>query len=296
MNYRHAFHAGNFADVLKHVVVMRVIEYLKGKDKPFRFIDTHAGVGIYDVSGDEAQRTGEWRDGIGRILCPDRWQLAGVAADREIVDLLRPYVDVIRDLNRASERSGVAGMRLYPGAGELARRLLRVDDRLVLNELHPEDARLLRRCMARDERVRTLQLDGWMAVRSLLPPKERRGVMLVDPPFEKQGEFKRLEAVLGDATARFATGVSVLWYPIKEGGAANAFVNHMAASGVPRLLAVELLVGHRDTAGGLNGSGLIVHNPPYGLERQLNVIVPWLAERLGQRAGAQGRVFQLTGE
>jgi 23S rRNA (adenine2030-N6)-methyltransferase len=302
MNYRHAYHAGNFADVMKHIVLTRVIEHLKRKDKPFRYIDTHAGVGMYDLWGDEAQRSGEWRRGVGMTLKPGQLAPKGVADGSELADLLAPYFSVLRAVNgriRENQEGGEAAnqsLRFYPGSGVFASKLMRAEDRLVLNELHPEDARALRRTVARDERVRTLELDGWMTVKSVLPPIERRGVLLVDPPFEAAGEFKRLETALDHATARFATGVTLLWYPIKEGGAAAAFVKRMANSDHSRLLTAELLIRHRDTAQGLNGAGLLIHNPPYGLDEQISAILPWMAECLDLRAGSGWRVDWITGE
>lgn len=295
MNYRHAFHAGNFADVMKHIALVRVIERLKLKEKPFRFIDTHAGTGLYDLSASEAQRSGEWLDGVGAILADEGFAPDGVVPDSELAALLQPYFDVLSDVNNG-QRSKGNGLHYYPGAGEFARRLMRTRDRLVLNELHDEDAVELRRRMGRDERVRALHLDGWTAVKSLLPPKERRGVMLIDPPFEQAGEFKRMEAALKEAEERFASGVTMLWYPIKVGGAAEAFVNRMSKTDHRRLLCAELLVRHRDTVSGLNGSGLLIHNPPYGLDEQLQLILPYLVERLGRKAGAGYRVEWLVGE
>jgi 23S rRNA (adenine2030-N6)-methyltransferase len=295
MNYRHAFHAGNFADVMKHIVLVRVIEYLKQKPKPFRFIDTHAGIGLYDISGDEARRSGEWRDGIGKLLCDEGFAARDVEPGSEIAGLIQPYLDVLSAVNGGQNGAGQP-LRYYPGGGEIARRLLRADDRLVLNELHPEDARAQRRHMAGDERVKTLQLDGWTMIKSVLPPKERRGVVLVDPAFEVAGEFQRLEMVLSDATERFATGVTLLWYPIKAASGAEAFVKRMANSGHKRLLQTELLVRHRDTLQGLNGCGLLIHNPPYGLDDQLKLIMPYLAKRLTQQAGAGAHVTWLAGE
>ncbi len=173
---------------------------------------------------------------------------------------------------------------------------MRDDDRLVVNELHDADAVLLRRLMKRDERVRTLQLDGWMAAKSLMPPKERRGVLLIDPPFELAGEFARLERTLDEVVARFATGTTILWYPIKAGGESGSFLKRMAQSGHRRLLSAELLVRHRDTARGLNGSGLLIHNPTFGLDEQLQIIFPWLTEKLAQQAGAEWRVTWLVDE
>lgn len=295
MNYRHAFHAGNLADVMKHIVLARVIEHLKRKAKPFRFIDTHAGIGLYDLDSDEATRSGEAQEGVERLLGSGALEPAEVLPGSELATLLWPYFDVLRTLNGKSAQE-VGKLRYYPGSCELARRLMREEDRLVLNELHPADSATLHKRMIRDDRVRTMRLDGWMAVKSLLPPKERRSVVLIDPPFEETGEFARLEKALSDATERFATGVTILWYPIKAGGASGAFLNRLAKSGHKRLLAAELLVHHRDTIQGLNGSGLVIHNPPFKLDDQMRSILPWLSERLGQSAGAGWNVTWLAGE
>ncbi|MGI9479095.1 MAG: 23S rRNA (adenine(2030)-N(6))-methyltransferase RlmJ [Hyphomicrobiaceae bacterium] len=300
MNYRHAFHAGNFADVMKHIALVRVIEHLAQKDKPFRVIDTHAGIGLYDLTGDEAQRSGEWRNGVGAVFDAQHLAPVGVAAGSQLDALLEPYFRVLREVNGTHASAlgdGIgAELRYYPGAVEIARRLMRDDDRLVANELHAADAAQLRRLMKRDERVRALQLDGWQAAKSLLPPKERRGVVLIDPPFERAGEFARLESALDEIVARFATGTTLIWYPIKAGGEAAAFLKRMTKSGHRRLLSAELLVRHRDTQQGLNGSGLLVHNPTFGLDEQFQVILPWLVENLGQRAGATWHVTWLAGE
>jgi len=313
MNYRHAYHTGNFADVMKHLTLVRVIEHLKLKKKPFRFIDTHAGAGLYDLGGDEAQRSDEWRTGIGALLTADTLE-PSVALSSGLEELVQPYFDAVRSFNvgavpvvdQAPLRSGqddcsapaTVARRLgyYPGSGLLARHLLRADDRMVLNELHPEDVVALRRSVGRDQRVRILDLDGWTVVKSTLPPKERRGVLLIDPPFELAGEFKRLEAALGEATSRFATGVSLLWYPIKAGGASENFVRQMTKAGHKRLLCAELLIRHRDHVPGLNGSGLLIHNPPYGLDVQLETLLGWLGNQLGAGAGASSRVEWLAGE
>jgi len=304
MNYRHAFHAGNFADVMKHLTLVRVIEHLKLKEKPFRFVDTHAGAGLYDLSGSEAARSGEWQAGIGALLSDGQLSLEGV--DDDVAALVRPYFDALTAVNEvnnsfaldrgdAMEMSSPA-LRFYPGSGLLARHLIRRDDRIVLNELHPEDAEALRFSVRRDRRVRILELDGWVVVKSALPPTERRGALLIDPPFELKGDFKRLETALGDATARFATGISLLWYPIKAGGASESFVRQMTKSGHRRLLCAELLLRNRDAVPGLNGSGLIIHNPPYGLDTQLEKLLSWLVEHIGSQAGAMSRVEWLAGE
>lgn len=290
MNYRHAFHAGNFADVMKHLALTRVFEHLKHKEKPFCFVDTHAGAGIYDLTAGEATRSGEWRQGIAKLLPEGTFELPSEVPD-DLRNLINPYLAALHSTN-----AGNSGLLLYPGAGALARQLLRPQDRLVLNELHPEDVGLLKGSMRRDPRVRVLNLDGWTVVKSVLPPKERRGVMLIDPPFEQPGEFSRLEAALKEATDRFATGISVLWYPIKAGGQAEGFVKRMTDSKHKRLLCAELLTRHRDTPQGLNGSGLLIHNPPYGLDDQLRMLLEWLSACLSQGPGASSRVEWLTGE
>ncbi len=175
MNYRHAYHAGNFADVVKHAVLALVIEHLKLKPAPFRVIDTHAGIGVYDLTSEAAQKTGEWREGIGRLMAA---KLSPAAAE-----VLAPYLDIVRRLN-----PGGALVR-YPGSPLLARELMRADDRLVVNELHPEDQDELKRHFAHDPQVRVMALDAWTALKALLPPPERRGVMLIDPAFEQTGEL-----------------------------------------------------------------------------------------------------------
>jgi 23S rRNA (adenine2030-N6)-methyltransferase len=294
MNYRHAFHAGNFADVMKHAALVRVIEYLKRKPAAFRFLDTHAGVGFYDLSSEAATRSPEWREGIGKLIAPGG--LAPVAAEGEYaraLALLAPYLELVAAVNRGQ---GASALTFYPGSGEIARRMLRQDDRAVLIELRDEDAQILRQQMRHDTRVKTLSIDGWRAVKSLLPPKERRGVTLIDPPFEEGGEFHRLEAALRNGARRFQGGVMLLWYPIKAGGEAERFTKRLAGGEVRRLLMAELLVRHPDQPGRLNGSGLIVRNPPYGLDQELGAMITWLVALLGQAAGAGSHVTWLVGE
>ena len=190
MNYRHAFHAGNFADVVKHLIVCRIVEYLKRKPAPFRVVDTHAGIGLYDLGAEEAERTGEWREGIGRLWTG---RLSGEAAD-----LAEPYLDTVRAENPEGE------LRHYPGSPLLVRRLLRPSDKLVAFELHPDDATALAALFRRDREVSVVAADGWDALAGQLPPPERRGLVLVDPPFEMPGEFRRLAGGLARAHRRFA--------------------------------------------------------------------------------------------
>jgi 23S rRNA (adenine2030-N6)-methyltransferase len=280
MNYRHAYHAGNFADVLKHAVLARVIEHLKLKPAPFRIIDTHAGIGIYDLASAQAQKTGEWRDGIARLF--DGRDLPGEAAA-----LLAPYLDVVRGCNPAGR------LERYPGSPLIARRLMRAGDQLVLNELHPDDGSALDRLMRREPDTKVLRLDAWMALKSLLPPKERRGAILIDPPFEEPGELERLIQGLGAAARRFATGTYMVWYPIKDAIQVRRFERAVAGLGLPKLLGIELLVRNPAHAERLNGCGLIVLNPPFRLRSELDVLLPFLADSLAQGPDAQGRARML---
>jgi 23S rRNA (adenine2030-N6)-methyltransferase len=281
MNYRHAYHAGNFADVLKHAVLALVIEYLKRKPGAFRVIDTHAGIGAYDLAGAEAVKTGEWHDGIARL-----WQQP-IPAD--ISELLAPYFESIRSVN------GDGSLRSYPGSPFIARALMRAQDKLVVNELHPEDHQVLAAHMRGDSRVKVTHIDGWVALRSLLPPKERRGVVLVDPPFEAEGERQRLVSGLKDGLKRFANGIYLLWYPIKELGPAATLKGDVAALGAGKLLCAELFVHRPGDAQRLNGSGLLIINPPYQLDRHLSLLLPFLVERLAQSAGACHNLAWLAG-
>ena len=267
MNYRHAFHAGNFADVFKHAILARILAYLTLKPAPLRFVDTHAGLGLYDLSGDEATRTGEWRHGIGRI--------AAAVPPPELVEILAPYLGAVGP-------AGPGGTWLsYPGSPALAQWVLRPEDRLTLCELHPEDGEALRRNMGRDRRVRVVTGDGYASLKALLPPPERRGLVLVDPPFEKPGEFDTLLAALGAAYARWPTGSYMVWYPLKDRAAVGRFANGLAASGMKRVLQMHMLVGDPD-AGPLAGSGLAVVNPPYTLKAEAEALLPWMTAVLAR--------------
>jgi 23S rRNA (adenine2030-N6)-methyltransferase len=282
MNYRHAYHAGNFADVVKHAVLALVLEHLKLKPAPLRVIDTHAGIGLYDLSSEPAQKTGEWREGIGRIMEAD---LAPPAAL-----LLAPYLGVVRDLNADGP------LLRYPGSPLIARALMRDSDRLIVNELHPEDQQELESLFAGDRNVKVMDLDAWTAVKALLPPPERRGVVLIDPAFEVAGELDRLVAALGEAEKRFAGGTYLLWYPIKEPRPVAAFRRNVAALGLPKALAVELMIRDGEDETRLNGAGLIVVNAPYTLAANLKVLLPELARVLAQGNGAGFRLEELGSE
>jgi 23S rRNA (adenine2030-N6)-methyltransferase len=280
VNYRHAFHAGNFADVIKHIILARLVEYLKLKPAAFRVIDTHAGIGRYSLTGDEARRSPEWIDGVGKLL------KAELAAKPKA--LIQPYLDVI-----ASENPNGTLAR-YPGSPLVARKLFRPQDRLSALELHPKDVETLAALFAGDIQARVTALDGWLALNAYVPPKEKRGLVLVDPPFEDDGEWTRLVEGLAKAHRKWATGLYALWYPLKEPREVNAFVADLKATGIKRMMRVELLI-ERPVAGKLYGSGMIVVNPPFVLEDELKTILPALVKVLG-RDGASHRMEWIRGE
>lgn len=286
MNYRHVYHAGNFADVLKHAVLAAVVTHLKLKPQPFRVIDTHAGTGVYDLTSEEAQKTGEWRDGIGRILAD--------APPADVAEILAPYLDVVRAENPG--RADGIDLARYPGSPLIARRLMRGGDKLVVNEPHPEDGAHLRAVFAKDRAVKVLALDGWTALKSLLPPAERRGVVLIDPPFEEAGEFDRLVEGLAAAHRRFATGTVILWYPAKDPRRIGAFHRAVTALEIPKVLAAELYVRAPLSEGTLAGTGLVILNPPYTLSAALEILLPYLVRTLGRARSAEMKLAWLTGE
>ncbi len=275
MNYRHAFHAGNFADVLKHAVMALALRRLTAKPKPMRVIDTHAGIGSYRLDAPEAERTGEWKHGIGRLLGEDAPSLPpGVDA------LLAPYLDIVRAANAPGQ------LLAYPGSPAIALALLRPDDRLVATELHPEDVGQLRRSLRGDRRAKVLALDGWQALRALLPPKERRGLVLVDPPFEESGELRRLRDGLVDGLRRFATGTFMLWLPIKDQHQIAGFERALRELQLDKLLWAEVRVAPISPVGPLTACALAIVNPPFGLAEDLAELLPFLAERLATESGS----------
>ncbi|MGQ4273294.1 23S rRNA (adenine(2030)-N(6))-methyltransferase RlmJ [Terrihabitans sp. B22-R8] len=282
MNYRHDFHAGNFADVLKHSVLALAVRHLLQKTAPFRYIDTHAGIGVYDLNSDAARRTGEWRAGVGRIWDAD--------LPEEVRTLLEPWRQAVLSINPGG------ALRNYPGSPEIVRAQARPDDRLVLCELHPEDAATLGRRYARDERVRTVEIDGWTGLNAYVPPKERRGLVLIDPPFEEGGELERMALALERAHRKWPTGTYMLWYPIKNPGDILDLTRYLAGAGIPSILSVDLMIQRPDDITRLNGTGLIVVNPPWTLERDLRVLMPALAEHLGRNGHGSFRITEIAGE
>ncbi len=287
MNYRHAFHAGNFADVVKHAVIARIIAHLRRKDAPFRVIDTHAGIGLYDLSADEAVRTGEWREGIGRVIAARR------PADVEA--LLAPWLDVVAAVNaeHAAPDRIDGGLSFYPGSPLLMRRLLRAQDALTAVELHPADFQTLAGLFHRDRQVKAVELDGWLALGSFVPPKERRGLVVIDPAFEEPGEMDRLADGLIRAYGRWPTGTYLGWYPVKSVAQVDGMHRRLLDAGIGGLLAVDVFV-RTVSDGPLPGAGLVVINPPWTLKDELAVLMPWFRDLLAQGAGAGFRLLPLA--
>jgi 23S rRNA (adenine2030-N6)-methyltransferase len=271
MNYQHAFHAGNFADVHKHIVLTRVLDYLRQKPAAFRVVDTHAGAGRYDLLGPQAARSGEWQDGIGRLFAMPR---SGAASTEPAQTLVAPYLDIVAALNSGGT------LRLYPGSPLIVKALLRRQDRLIACELEPSAAASLQAVLHGDARTKALAIDGWMALFANIPPKERRGLIVIDPPYEESVEFARLCETLAQAYRKWANGVYLLWYPIKARDAPDALARRLRRLLVPKILRCELTIAPPRADGALTGSGLIIVNPPFPLERELRVILPVLTRLL----------------
>jgi 23S rRNA (adenine2030-N6)-methyltransferase len=278
MNYRHAFHAGGFADVIKHIVLVRILTYLQDKPAAFRVIDTHAGAGVYDLTGDEARRGGEWLTGIARLM-QARFSEAALP-------LLTPYLNIVRAFNTKAE------LKAYPGSPLIARALLRPQDRLTACEVEPKARKHLIDALRRDSQARVVDLDGWTALPAFVPPNERRGLVLIDPPFEAKDEFERLAEGFVEAFGKWPTGSYLLWYPVKSRRATDGLAHRVAevvGSGASpgKCLRLEFSVAPQSTEPGLTSAGLLIVNPPWTLSAELKTILPELEKPLG--LGGAGR-------
>jgi len=281
MNYRHAFHAGNHADVLKHVALLGIVEAFKRKDAPFFALDTHAGRGRYLLQGEHSDKTGEARAGIFRLLVLGN--LPGA---------------VQRYLKRVQADNPVGALVSYPGSPLLVAQSMRAQDRLVACELQPDEARALEQLFREDERVTTQARDGYAAVKALLPPKEKRGFVLIDPPYEAQDEeYPRIAQALAEGLQRWPTGCYAVWYPIKQGRTLQAFMRKLATLPCKSILRAELLVRPDDSPLRLNGSGMVIVNPPYKLDQELAQALPVLAKLLADgEAGSRVDWLRREGE
>ena len=278
MNYRHAFHAGSFADVIKHIVLVRILLYLQEKPAAFRVIDTHAGAGLYELTSDEARRGGEWLTGIARLM--------QARFSEATATLVKPYLDVIRAFN--PERD----LKAYPGSPLIARAMLRPQDRLTACEIEPKARKRLVEGLRRDAQARVVDLDGWVALPAFVPPKERRGLVLIDPSYEQKDEFERLAEGFTQAFLKWPTGSYLLWYPVKSRRAADKLAQHVAeavgAGPSPgKCLRLEFSVAPQAAGAALASAGLLIVNPPWTLLGELKSILPELQKPLGQ--GGAGR-------
>lgn len=275
MNYRHVFHAGNFADVAKHVTLLAVLGELLQRPKPLTYLETHAGAGVYNLRGAEAQRSGEAAAGIVSL-----WRQA---AGRSLPPTLDTYLRLIGELNHAAPGQGT--LARYPGSPWLAQALLRPEDKLFCCEWQDEPAAALQRLLAKDRRVSVQQRDGYQALSALLPPRIRRGLILIDPPYEAADEFQRAGDAFIQACRRWPAGVVLLWYPLKTPAAVAGLHRSLRDSGVRKLLLTECRQVPADHPPGLHGGGLLIANPPWqaaaGIRDALRVVVDWLAPGLG---------------
>lgn len=284
MNYRHAFHAGNFADVIKHIALARILTYLHEKPAAFRVIDTHAGAGLYDLTSSEAERGGEWRTGIARLM--------QARFSDSVMALIAPYLDIVRAFNPTRD------LTAYPGSPLVARALLRPQDRLVACELEPNARRQLIDALYNDKQARVVDLDGWTALPAFVPPNERRGLVLIDPPFESRDEFTRLAEGFSAAHAKWPTGLYMLWYPAKDRRATDSLAEHVArvanaSSNDARCLRIEFSIAPQTQDSGLMSAGLLIVNPPWTLAADMKAILHELEKPLGLGGAGRFRVEAL---
>jgi 23S rRNA (adenine2030-N6)-methyltransferase len=279
LSYRHAFHAGNFADVLKHLVLVRILDHLVQKDKPFCCIDTHAGPGTYALNGEYAQKNKEFESGIAKLW--DRNDLPSVVAE---------YVDTVKQLNPPGR------LMRYPGSPWLMQHWLRAQDRLFLCELHPTEVETLQGFASKDNRIKFIFGDGFQECIGLLPPRERRGLILLDPSYEIKSDYPQVIDTLVSGYRRFATGIYALWYPVIDRARMQQFERMIQKSGIKRIHLFELGIRPDTTERGMTASGMIVVNPPWTLATEMQQALPYLAQALGENGAGHYRCQELAGE
>ncbi len=280
LSYRHSFHAGNHADVLKHIVLMLILENLKLKDKGFYYLDTHAGVGRYQLSSDEAEKTGEYKEGIGRL-----WERTDLPQE------ISHYVDLIKHLN-----FGAKALRYYAGSPLIAAQLLRPQDRALLTELHPRDFPLLRNNFKEFKNVSVKCDNGFQQLKATLPPKERRGLVLIDPPYELKEDYDLVVKAAEEGYKRFATGTYAIWYPVVLRQQTKRIFKGLQASGIRKILKIELAVRPDSDQRGMTASGMVVINPPWTLENQMKAMLPYLVKTLVPEGTGSWTVEWITPE
>lgn len=274
--YRHAFHAGNHADVLKHITLMLVLRYMNQKEKPYRYIDTHSGAGGYSLEGDYAQKKGEFEKGIQRLMAADERPTAEPAAS-----IITDYLELVRQFNGRNK------LTQYPGSPAIAQLMLRPQDQLRCFELHPTDQRILESFLKDNKNAQVQHADGFEGLKGQLPPSSRRAVMLMDPSYEGHGDYGRVVASLREALTRFAEGVYMVWYPQVQKVEAAELPKRLKALAPKGWLHARLTVQQPDSMGfGLAGSGMFILNPPYTLHEQLAAVLPYLKDTLAQYDGA----------
>ncbi|EKF9372505.1 23S rRNA (adenine(2030)-N(6))-methyltransferase RlmJ [Vibrio cholerae] len=268
LSYRHSFHAGNHADVLKHIVQSLILNSLQQKEKPFVYHDTHSGVGRYDLTHEWSEKTGEFKQGIARV-----WQQDNIPAE------LDSYLDAIRQLNQGET------LRYYPGSPRVARAHLREQDRMVLTELHPSDYPLLEQEFHRDRQVSIYKEDGFARLKASLPPQERRGLVLIDPPYELAKEYRDVVRAIAQSYKRWATGIYAIWYPVVNRCDIDDMLEGLQGLEIRKILQIELGVAPDTNERGMTASGMIVINPPWTLESQMQTILPFLKQAIAPATG-----------
>ncbi|UAX42157.1 23S rRNA (adenine(2030)-N(6))-methyltransferase RlmJ [Pasteurella canis] len=264
LSYRHSFHAGNHADVLKHIVLMLIIENFQLKEKGFYYLDTHAGVGRYRLFSEEAEKTAEFEEGIGRL-----WQRD------DLPEEITRYIQLIKKFNYGGKE-----LRYYAGSPLIAATMLRPQDRALLTELHPSDFPLLRNNFKEFKNVTSKRENGFQQLKATLPPKERRGLILIDPPYELKEDYDLVVQAVEDGYKRFATGTYAIWYPVVLRQQIKRMLRHFENTGIRKILQIELAVRPDSEQRGMTASGMIVINPPWTLEQQMKKILPYLTQTL----------------
>lgn len=267
LSYRHAFHAGNFADVLKHSVLTLVLDYMTRKEKGFHYIDSHSGAGMYQLADEYAQKTGEYKEGIAKLI-----------NEQNLPKALQPYIDLIKEFNPDSE---ISELDLYPGSPAIAKRFMRRQDSTHLFELHPTDIQHLTDFCYRWKKVFIKQSDGYQGVLGLIPPPSRRGVVLIDPPYELKEDYQKAVQTIIKAYKKFATGTYILWYPVVKRSLVNEMQQTLVNSDVKNLLHVEFCLSDDTDEYGMTGTGLFIVNPPWPLSQQIAEVLPYLNNKLG---------------
>lgn len=285
MNYRHLYHAGNFADVVKHIVLVGLITSLLRKDNAFCFLDTHAGPGYYDLLSEPAKKNKEYLNGIMKIL-----------AQENPPSLVKRYLGSIQKINSRLSQSRFASLRYYSGSPGIVRSFLRPQDKIIATELHPDEYQALKTTYNTDKQIAIHRLDGFQGLKAFLPPKERRGLVLIDPPYENPDEFKHLIAALGFALKRWETGIYAIWYPIKERLPIDHFHQVLKETVQRTTLVIELSIYPEDLPGHLNGCGMLIINPPWKFDQEMSKIMPWLWKTLTLGQQGRSRVFSLKNQ